>query len=104
MTATMVPRTRAPIAEMMHSWKVSQNPSRKLPRLSMSVSTPSHPPARTDSKGIRTDPNGSVPVHRRRGRQVRVELARGVLPRLLVPAVLERLLQDVVDPVTELGV
>src|SRR5690606_6007058 len=47
---------------------------------------------------------GSVPVDRRRLGQDRVELAGGVLPGLLVPAVLEDLLEDVVDGLAELVV
>src|SRR6266508_4648503 len=115
-TATRVPRMRAPIADRMHNWRVSQNPSRNVPMLSISVCTGAPTLLARQPRGILDSgarsrayrsprsPRVSVAVNSRRRGQVRVELAGGVFPRLLVAAVAEGLLQHVVNEVAELGV
>src|SRR5262245_12241481 len=77
----------APIADRTQSWRVTQKPLRKTSKFSTSVLT-GHPPPHAGDL---------VPVDRRGLRVLLVELAGGVLPRLHVPAVLEDLVQEVVE-------
>src|SRR6476660_5694240 len=99
-SAISVPMIRAPAADNRQICRVSQKPLAKTSNRSTStftVDSPSRSPRQFRAAG-------SVPVDRGNGRHVLVDLAGGVLPGLLVPAVGRDLLQGLVDKLPERGV